>query len=150
MNPTRNTSRWEPVNGFLACRKIGDSGYNLFLFLQQGRKGGEGTVTRCGATVITGPDLTVGIGHAVPFMLIVMTVEAEQFPVAAVGRIIIMVMILVVHREFVELLSTELTGAPGAYPREHLEGLLTIPHLALLPAPLGLGNDPGFFFGIIR
>jgi hypothetical protein len=52
-------------------------------------------------------------------MLIVMTVETQQLPVAAVRGIVVMVMVLVVDGELVELLTVKFTSAvstdPGKY-----------------------------------
>ena len=51
-------------------------------------------------------------------MLVVMTVETEQFPVAAVRRIIVMVVVLVMDRELAQLLAGEFTSAVGTNPRQ--------------------------------
>ena len=49
-------------------------------------------------------------------MLIVMAVYTEIFPVAAIGRIVVVVMIFMVDGEFVQVLPGELTSASPAYP----------------------------------
>ena len=48
--------------------------------------------------------VTVLLFH-VPSMLLVMTVDAKQFPITAVGRIIVVVVILVMNSEFLKLIS---------------------------------------------
>jgi hypothetical protein len=56
-------------------------------------EGGRTTIITTGSTV-TLPGLQL------PLMLIIMTVEAQEFPVTAIGRIVIMVMIPVMHGQF--------------------------------------------------
>jgi hypothetical protein len=51
-------------------------------------------------------------------MLIVVTVEAEQLPVAAVRRIVVMVVVLVMDCELVQLLPVELAPTVGTDPGE--------------------------------
>lgn len=71
-------------------------------------------------------------------MLAVVAVHAQEFPVAAVGRIIIMVAVFVVHRQLVQFLAGKFPAAPGAYPGQDLERLIAIkvapphPHLPRL------------------
>ena len=54
----------------------------------------------------------------IALMLIVVTVETEQLPVAAVRRIVVMVMVLVMDCELVQLLPVELAPTVGTDPRE--------------------------------
>jgi hypothetical protein len=54
----------------------------------------------------------------IALMFIVVTVEAEQLPVAAVGRIIVMVVVLVMDRELAQFLPVEFASAVGTDPRE--------------------------------
>ncbi len=71
-----------------------------------------------------------------------MTVETEQFPVASVRRIVVVVMVLVMDRELAEFLAVKLSSAVRADPWKHLERLLSIGLLQLcLGAPRhgGLG-----------
>ena len=51
-------------------------------------------------------------------MLVVVTIQTEQLPVAAVGRIVVMVVVLMVDRELAHLSAVEFTPAVGANPRE--------------------------------
>ena len=71
-----------------------------------------------------------------------MTVEAQQLPVAAVKGIVVMVVILVMDREFTHPLALEFPSALGANPWVHLKRLIPITLLPLLPAAPGIGNDP--------
>jgi MFS superfamily sulfate permease-like transporter len=56
--------------------------------------------------------------HLIALMLVVVTIEAEQFPVAAVGGIIVMVVILVMDREVAQFLALKFAPAVGANPGE--------------------------------
>jgi hypothetical protein len=51
-------------------------------------------------------------------MLVVMTVETEQLPVAAVRRIIVMVVVFVMDCELTQLLAVKLPPAVGTNPGE--------------------------------
>ena len=75
-----------------------------------------------------------------------MTVETEQFPVASVRRIVVVVMVLVMDRELAEFLAVKLSSAVRADPWKHLERVLSIGLLQLsLGAPchesLGMKSD---------
>ena len=52
----------------------------------------------------------------VSLVLIVVTVETEQLPVAPIGRIVGMVMVLVVDRELAQFLPVEFTPAVRTDP----------------------------------
>lgn len=59
----------------------------------------------------------------VPLVFIVVAIDAEQLPVAAVGRIMVVVVVFVVDRQHVHCRAIELPGASTTNPREHLERL---------------------------
>jgi hypothetical protein len=77
----------------------------------------------------------------VPRMLVVMAVHAQQFPIAAVGRIEIVIVVAVVHRQFLQSGAGELARAAAAYPRVHLQRPLAIAQFALLGGAPRLGHD---------
>jgi hypothetical protein len=54
-------------------------------------------------------------------MFIIVTVYAQKFPIAAVGRIIVVVVISVMDCQFAKFFALELASAPRAYPGENLE-----------------------------
>src|SRR5688572_18827593 len=58
-----------------------------------------------------------------PRMLVLVAVDAQQLPVRAVGRIVVVVAVLVVHRELAQALAVELARAARADPRQDLQGL---------------------------
>ncbi len=59
-------------------------------------------------------------------MFIIVAVKAEQFPIAAIRRVIIVVVILVMDREFTELPASEFAAAPRADVGIHFERPLAI------------------------
>ena len=64
--------------------------------------------------------------HLVPLVLIVVTVETEQFPVASVRRIIIVVVVFVMNRELAQLFAIKFSSAMRTDPGKHFERLLSI------------------------
>ena len=77
----------------------------------------------------------------VALVLVVVAVETEQFPVAAVGRVVIVVVVLVMDRELVQVGLRELPGTAPADPREQLQGLGAVSLLALVPRAARVGDD---------
>jgi len=77
-------------------------------------------------------------------MLIVMAVDAQQLPVAAVGRIVFVVVVLVVDREIAQRLAAELAPAPAADPGIDFERFLPIGLRSFFLRALGLGEHIGF------
>ena len=59
-------------------------------------------------------------------MLAVVAVQAQEFPVAAIGRIVVVVAVFVVHRQLVQFPAGKFSPAPGADPRQDLERLIAI------------------------
>jgi hypothetical protein len=75
--------------------------------------------------------LTGRIRQLIPLVLIVVAVETEQFPVAPVWWIVVVVMVFVMDCELAQLLTFKFTPAMRADPREYLEGLFTVGLLQL-------------------
>jgi len=74
-------------------------------------------------------------------MFVVVAVETQQLPIAAVGGIVVVVVIAVVHREFVQVCAGEFAAATPADPGVELERLFPVAQLALIAfAPRG-GDD---------
>jgi hypothetical protein len=66
----------------------------------------------------------------------VVAIDAEQLPMAAVGRIIVVIVVLVMDRQFTKLFAAELAAAPGTDPGIQLGRLPSIGLLLLrLVAP---------------
>mgnify|MGYP005660988975 CR=1 FL=1 len=74
-------------------------------------------------------------------VLVVVTIKAEVFPVASIGRIVVVIMVSVVHGQFVQVLASELAPASPTHPGVNLEGLRPIVSLAGISIPDGLGDN---------
>ena len=74
-------------------------------------------------------------------MFIVVAVDTEQFPVAAVGGIVVVIVIAVVDGELLEIGACELARAAPADPRIQLERLLPVTLLTQLAVALGVGDN---------
>ena len=62
----------------------------------------------------------------IPLVLIVMAIKTQQFPVAAVRRIVVVVVILVMDRELTKFFACEFAPASCTDPWVYLERLLPI------------------------
>ena len=54
-------------------------------------------------------------------VLIVMTVNTEILPIAAIGWVVVVIMILVMYRQFMKVLLIELSATAAADPWMNLE-----------------------------
>ncbi|MNJ73026.1 hypothetical protein D3C77_697590 [compost metagenome] len=71
-------------------------------------------------------------------MLVVVTVQAQQFPVGAVLGVVVVVVVTVVHGQLAQALAGELAGAAATHVRVHAQGLVTVAHFLVA---LGVGED---------
>jgi hypothetical protein len=53
-------------------------------------------------------------------------VDAQQFPVAAVGRIVHVIMVFVMDRQLAQFFAGKITAAFCADPREELQGTFSV------------------------
>ena len=74
-------------------------------------------------------------------MLVVMAVDAEEFPVAAVGRVVVMIVIPVVDRQLAQFPAFEFPGTSGTDMREKFQSLFPVSGLAQLLFLAHPGND---------
>src|SRR5690606_30146669 len=74
-------------------------------------------------------------------VLVVVAVQAEQFPVAAVRRVVVVIMVPVVHSQFTQVSARELPAATAADPGIELERLFAVALLALYALRLSGGDD---------
>ena len=79
-----------------------------------------------------------------PLVLVVMTIQTQQFPVTAIARIIIMIVVTVMHRQLMHILVCEFPAAAPANRRIHLQRLLTI---SLIPQ---LAGSPRFTHNLMQ
>ena len=59
-------------------------------------------------------------------MLVVVAVDAQQLPVAAVGWIVHVIMVLVMDRQLAQFFAGEIPAAFCADPREDLQGPFSV------------------------
>src|SRR5699024_5747109 len=62
-------------------------------------------------------------------------------PVAAIGRIVVVVVVAVMHRQFPQVGAGELARAAAADPRVHLQGALAVVACALVRSAPGICDD---------
>lgn len=97
-----------------------------FFLVQQVCECGKGLVGNGIRGLFT--DMSGFIRHFVSIspMLVVVTINAEIFPVAPVRRIVVVIVILVMDREQVEIFTGEVSAAAGTYPGMDLKRLLAV------------------------
>jgi len=76
-------------------------------------------------------------------------VDTEQFPVTAVRRVVVVILILVVNGQFPQPFPAEFPPTPGADMRKQLERLFPVAPFALLPVFDGLGYHTLNIVGIV-
>ena len=75
-------------------------------------------------------------------MLVIVAINAEQLPVAAVRRVVVMIVVAVMYGQLTQILTGEFTRATPTDPRIEFQGLFAIALLALLTRAPRLGNNP--------
>jgi len=93
-----------------------------------------------GACLAIAPGLNGRVVFEFTRVLIVVAVQTEQFPVAAVGRVVVVVVVAVVHGELLQVLPREFARTAAANPRVNLQRLFAVTQLARLPIAQGLGD----------
>ena len=78
----------------------------------------------------------------IPPVLVVVAIDAEVLPVAAVRRVVFMVVVFVMDRQEMEILDGEFPAAAGADPGMNSQGLLSVALQALIQCLAGPGNNP--------
>lgn len=78
-----------------------------------------------------------------------MTIAAEELPIAAVRRVIIVIVIFVVDCEFTKFFAREFSPTSCTDWGENLKGSFTIGFLPTLSVPPSLGNDLILFFCLL-
>lgn len=113
----------------------------LWLALQQVLESSERSVGRTWHVLPTRRRLAIRVSHLLPGVLILMAVEAQQFPVAPVGWVVVMVMVPMMDREFAQLCAAKFAPTPRTEPGIHLERLGAIGLLPLRLVAPRLGNN---------
>lgn len=82
-------------------------------------------------------------------MLVVVAVHTEQFPVAAIGRIEIVIVVAMMNGQFGQVCARELARATAANPRIHLERAFAITMAALFRVTTR-SSDDAVEFGVVQ
>lgn len=80
-------------------------------------------------------------GVGIAGVLVVMTIDTQQFPIAAIRRVVVVIMIAVVHRQLLQVFTVELARAATTDPRVHFQRPATVALLALIAGGPSIGND---------
>src|SRR5262245_49093539 len=86
--------------------------------------------------------ISIRVSHLLPRVLIVVTVETQQLPVAAVGWIVVVVVVFMMDCELAKLLATKFASTPCTDPGVHLQRLPPIGLLLLSLVAPRFGNQP--------
>ena len=74
-------------------------------------------------------------------VFVVVAIDAQQFPGAAIRRVVVVIMITMMHGELLQVYAGELARAASANPRVLLERLFTVAEFALSAVALGGSDD---------
>ena len=113
---------------------------SLFLVLQQVGESGERFVRRRLSAVVRF-GFAEGFLVKIFLMFVVMTVKAKELPVAPVRRIVVVVMVLVMDREFAQFFAGKFPSATRADMGVHTERLLPVFLLTEFAVPPCPGYD---------
>jgi hypothetical protein len=84
-----------------------------------------------------------------PLVFIVVAIKAQQFPVAAIGRVVVVVVVSMMHRQLAQVGMREFAGTTAADPRIDLEGALPIALFALLGVAARVSHQPVEFARVV-
>ena len=105
-------------------------GKKLLFVFQQIFKVGKGLVCRWSFGGAVGSGCPI---KQIFLVLMVMTVQAENFPVAPVRRVIFVVVVLMVDGEFAKRPAFKRPSTPAAHMRKELECLLAVAQIPHFP-----------------
>ena len=74
-------------------------------------------------------------------MFVIVTVQTEQFPVAAIRRVVVVIMVFVMYRQFAQAHSGKLAAAPRTYPWKQFKRPLAIAGLTQFTLLACFGDD---------
>ena len=91
-----------------------------------------------------------GARFKLPLMFIVMAVQAEKLPVAAVGRIVGVIVVAVMNRQFTQVGAGEFPRAAPADPRIEFQRLFPVALAARFGAAASIGEDAVQLARVVR
>ena len=80
-------------------------------------------------------------GLQLPLMFVIVTVQTQQFPIAAIGRVVVVIVITVVNCKFTQIGAREHASAAATYPWINLQRSLTIALRPLIGGAPSVGHD---------
>ena len=113
----------------------------LCVAFQHIRKIGKRLIGRRGFSLLARGRRPIRVSYLLPRVLVFVTVETQQFPVAPIGWIVVVVMVPVMDRKLAKLLAAEFATAPRTDPGIYLERLLPIGIGPLIAGALCLDNN---------
>ena len=102
---------------------------------------GKRLIGRRGFSLLARGRRPIRVSYLLPRVLVFVTVETQQFPVAPIGWIVVVVMVPVMDRKLAKLLAAEFATAPRTDPGIYLERLLPIGIGPLIAVALCLDNN---------
>ena len=109
--------------------------------LQQILEGSEWPVRGNRLFLLPPPGLIVRFLVQIPGVLLVMALETQQFPIAAVRWIVVVVVILMMDCKLAQSFACEFTAAPSTDVGENLQRSVPISRQPLPSISSSLGND---------
>lgn len=85
--------------------------------------------------------MVAAIGFDLFLMLIVVAIKAQQFPVATVGWVMVVVVVTMMNRQFPQIGKGEFPGAATTNPRIDFQGALAITLFTLGTGFTSFQND---------
>ena len=80
-------------------------------------------------------------GLQLPLVLVVVTVQTEQLPIAAIRRVVVVIVITVMNGQLTQIDACEHSSAAATDPRIDLQRALTIALSALVGGASRVGHD---------
>ena len=80
-------------------------------------------------------------GVSVARVLVVVAIDTQQLPIAAIRRIIIMIVVAVVYRQLLQIFAVELARATTADPWIHFQRPAAVAPFALIASGTSIGNN---------
>ena len=71
-------------------------------------------------------------------MFVVMAVQTKQLPVAAIGRVVVVVVVFVMHGQFHQVGVLEFPSTAATYPGVEFKGFIPVISFLLMSAMTGL------------
>jgi hypothetical protein len=78
-------------------------------------------------------------------VFVVVAIQAQQFPITAILRVIVVVVVAVVHGQFTQVGVAEFAGATSTNPRVQFQGLFAVAFGAFIRVFAGIQDN----FGVI-